>query len=140
LRITTPGADTWIHPNVFPEITVLAAVMIDGPVYAVSAVPTGTPVQLASGNAGSAHEAPDPEVGTAVDVDVGLGVAVGVAVRVAVGVAVGVAAGVGVAVTVGVVEVVGLAVGVPVVTTSSSAGSDVVAASFLVPVNLALTS
>ena len=49
MRITTPGAVTWIHPIVFPSITVFGVEIVDGPVYAVSVVPAGTPVLEASG-------------------------------------------------------------------------------------------
>jgi hypothetical protein len=39
-----------MQPIVLPSITVFAVEIVDGPAYAVRAVPDGTPVLLASGN------------------------------------------------------------------------------------------
>ena len=49
LRMMTPVALIVRQPVVLPSITVFDVVMFDGPVYAVSVVPAGTPVFEASG-------------------------------------------------------------------------------------------
>jgi hypothetical protein len=38
-----------MHPNVLPSMTVLGAVIVDGPLYFVNAVPAGTPAVVLLG-------------------------------------------------------------------------------------------
>jgi hypothetical protein len=101
-----------IHPIVLPSITVPAVVIVAGPVYADNDVPTGTPVDDASGNTPGLGVTDGDGVGVTDGDGVadgdgdgdGLGVADGDGV--AVGVADGDAVGDGVGVASGTMEVV----------------------------------
>src|SRR5437016_10754894 len=57
LRMTTPGAFTVTQPRMsLPSTTVFGVLMTMSPFTAESAVPAGTPVQVASGYLGRAQE------------------------------------------------------------------------------------